>query len=91
MGRMNAVWTWIRQHGGRLLWGLLSCWSWARHLLRWWLGPWVQTEAVQRRDLLQTVVASGRVETPHRVDMGAQITGTVARVPVLRRAGRQGG
>jgi HlyD family secretion protein len=28
------------------------------------------------------VVVSGRVETPHRVDMGAQITGTVARVPV---------
>jgi HlyD family secretion protein len=38
---------------------------------------------VQRRDLLQTVVASGRVETPHRVDIGAQITGTVARVPVV--------
>jgi HlyD family secretion protein len=32
--------------------------------------------------LLQTVVASGRVETPHRVDIGAQITGTVAHVPV---------
>lgn len=52
-------------------------------LWRWWVGPQVQTEAVQRRDLLQTVVASGRVETPHRVDIGAQITGTVARVPVL--------
>jgi len=51
-------------------------------LWRWWMGPQVQTEAVQRRDLLQTVVASGRVETPHRVDIGAQITGTVARVPV---------
>ena len=50
--------------------------------LRWWVGPLVQSESVQRRDLLQTVVASGRVETPHRVDMGAQITGTVARVPV---------
>jgi HlyD family secretion protein len=32
--------------------------------------------------VLQTVVASGRVETPHRVNIGAQITGTVARVPV---------
>lgn len=52
-------------------------------LWRWWVGPQVQTEAVQRRDLLQTVVASGRVETPHRVDIGAQITGTVARVPVV--------
>jgi HlyD family secretion protein len=81
MGRMNAVWIWIRQHGGRVLWGLLLVVLCAA-LLRWWLGPWVQTEAVQRRDLLQTVVASGHAETPHRVNMGAQITGTVARVPV---------
>ncbi len=81
MGYMNAVWTWIRQHGGKLLLGLLV-WLLGAALLRWWMGPQVQTEAVQRRDLLQTVVASGRVETPHRVDIGAQITGTVARVPV---------
>ncbi|MGV1044686.1 efflux RND transporter periplasmic adaptor subunit [Limnohabitans sp.] len=79
---MNAVWTWIRQHGGQLLLGLLALLLGAA-LWRWWVGPQVQTEAVQRRDLLQTVVASGRVETPHRVDIGAQITGTVARVPVV--------
>ncbi len=78
---MNAVWTWIRQHGGQLMLGLLALLLGAA-LWRWWMGPQVQTEAVQRRDLLQTVVASGRVETPHRVDIGAQITGTVARVPV---------
>ena len=78
---MNAVWTWVRQHGGQLLLGLMALLLGAA-LLRWWMGPQVQTEAVQRRDLLQTVVASGRVETPHRVDIGAQITGTVARVPV---------
>jgi HlyD family secretion protein len=78
---MNAVWTWIRQHGVKLLWGVLALFLGAA-LLRWWVGPQVQTEAVQRRDLLQTVVASGRVETPHRVNIGAQITGTVARVPV---------
>ena len=82
MGRMNAVWSWIRAHGGKLLLGLLALVLGAA-LLRWWMGPLVQTEAVQRRDLLQTVVASGRVETPHRVDIGAQITGTVARVPVV--------
>ena len=81
MVRMNAVWTRIRQHGGKLLWGVLALFLGAA-LLRWWLGPQVQTEAVQRRDVLQTVVASGRVETPHRVNIGAQITGTVARVPV---------
>lgn len=81
MACMNAVWTRIRQHGVKLLWGVLALFLGAA-LLRWWLGPQVQTEAVQRRDVLQTVVASGRVETPHRVNIGAQITGTVARVPV---------
>jgi HlyD family secretion protein len=81
MACMNAVWTRIRQHGGKLLWGVLALFLGAA-MLRWWMGPQVQTEAVQRRDVLQTVVASGRVESPHRVNIGAQITGTVARVPV---------
>jgi HlyD family secretion protein len=49
---------------------------------RWWQGPQVVTEPVVRRDFVQTVVASGHVETPHRVDLGAQITGTVRRVLV---------
>jgi HlyD family secretion protein len=47
-----------------------------------WLGPQVAAEAVQQRDFVQSVVASGHVESPHRVDIGAQITATVARVPV---------
>ena len=49
---------------------------------RWVQGPEVPTEPVVRRDFVQTVVASGRVETPHRVNVGVQITGTVQRVPV---------
>lgn len=49
---------------------------------RWWVGPEVVAEALQRRDLVQSVVASGRVETAHRVELGAQITATVTRVPV---------
>ena len=47
-----------------------------------WLGPQLAAEAVQQRDFVQAVVASGHVESPHRVDIGAQITATVARVPV---------
>ena len=47
-----------------------------------WLGPQVVAEVVQRRDFVQSVVASGHVQSPHRVDIGAQITATVARVPV---------
>ena len=50
--------------------------------LRLILGPQVAAERIVQRDFVQTVVASGRVATPHRVDVGTQITGTVQRVPV---------
>ena len=50
--------------------------------VRWWRGTAVVGEPVLRRDFVQTVVASGRVENPHRIDIGAQVTGTVLRVPV---------
>lgn len=58
---------------------------------RWWLGPPTPVFAATRTDLVQTVVASGRVETPLRVEIGSQVTGTVAGVPVARgQAVRQG-
>lgn len=50
--------------------------------VQYWLGPQVAAETVQRLDFVQSVVASGHVESPHRVEIGAQITATVARVPV---------
>ncbi|MBC7703901.1 MAG: efflux RND transporter periplasmic adaptor subunit [Rhodoferax sp.] len=50
---------------------------------RWALGPLVPLETVVQRDFIQTVVASGRVETPHRVELGVQIAGVVLRVPVV--------
>ena len=46
------------------------------------LGKKVAVFAVSRGELIQTVVASGRVETPARVEIGSQITGEVAAVPV---------
>lgn len=46
------------------------------------LGPEVPVTPVVRRDLIHSVVASGRVEAPHRVTLGVPITGTVQRVPV---------
>ncbi len=45
-------------------------------------GPRVEAAKVMRRDVVQSVVASGRVATPYRVDVGSQIVGTVANVPV---------
>jgi HlyD family secretion protein len=59
--------------------------------LRWWLGPQVTTEPVLRRDFVQTVVASGHVEAPHRFDVGVQITGTVLRIPVVEGQAVQAG
>ena len=49
---------------------------------RWWGGVRVDAEAIGRRDFVKTVVASGRVQTPHRVEVASQITGEVLRVPV---------
>ncbi|HEY8048992.1 MAG TPA: efflux RND transporter periplasmic adaptor subunit, partial [Ramlibacter sp.] len=46
------------------------------------LGPSVAVVPVVQREFTQSVVASGRVETPHRIDVGVQIVGTVAEVPV---------
>ena len=45
-------------------------------------GPAVEVATVLRRDVVQSVVASGRVSAPYRVDIGSQIVGTVAQVPV---------
>jgi HlyD family secretion protein len=56
-------------------------------LLAWfarglWLGPQTPVVSIVQRDFVQTVVASGRIESPHRVELGVQITGTVKAVPV---------
>ena len=51
-------------------------------LAQWLLGPKVPAYVVANGDILQTIVASGRVETPLRVDIGSQVTGTVAAIPV---------
>lgn len=46
------------------------------------VAPKVPTYTVAPRDIVRSVVATGRVEAPHRVDLGAQIVGTVVAVPV---------
>ena len=49
-------------------------------------GPSVETARVTRRDIVQSVVASGRVAKPHRVDIGSQVIATVVEVPVAEGA-----
>lgn len=46
------------------------------------VDPEVPVAAASRRDLVQSVVASGRVAAPNRIDVGTQVVGTVERVPV---------
>ena len=46
------------------------------------LGPQIVLEPVVQSTLVHTIVASGRVETAHRINLGAQITGTVRTVLV---------
>ncbi len=46
------------------------------------LGTPVSTVAVVRGDLVQTIVASGRVATPQRVVISAEFTGRVMAIPV---------
>ena len=71
-----SKWRW------KYLWVVLVLGAVAYFSVQRWLGPQLSAEVVQRRDFVQSVVASGHVQSPHRVDIGAQITGTVARVPV---------
>lgn len=49
---------------------------------RYFSGTAVPVEVVQRADLLETVVASGHIESPYRVEIASQITGTVVSVAV---------
>jgi len=51
----------------------------ARNLI---FGTPVEAYEATRGDLVQTVVASGRIMTPQRVSIGAVITERVARIPV---------
>jgi HlyD family secretion protein len=72
----------LRRHAWRIVLGLVTALAAVALALRWWIGPSIVNEPVVRSDFVQTIVASGHVEAPHRVEVGAQITGTVAQVPV---------
>jgi len=71
-----------RRHLWKALVALLVVAAAAFALPRALYGPLVPVATVVQRDFVQSVVASGRVQTPHRIDIGAQITGTVVAVPV---------
>jgi HlyD family secretion protein len=79
---VKAPWHWLLAHRWLtiaivILAGLAI---WQGHRL--FAGTRVPVDTVARGDLVETVVASGHVETPYRVEIGSQMTGTVVRVAV---------
>ncbi|MGZ3241967.1 MAG: efflux RND transporter periplasmic adaptor subunit [Burkholderiaceae bacterium] len=72
----------LRKHRGVII-GLVIALLGALYLIAHALfGVKVYTYTVTRSDITQTVVASGHVETPLRINIGSQVTGTVASIPV---------
>lgn len=48
-----------------------------------WLGPKINGYTVAKGELIQTIVASGKVQSPARVEIASEITGTVVSIPVV--------
>ena len=77
-----AIWSAILAHRWFVLAVALILGIAAWQSVRLVLGPAVVVDQVRRGTLFETVVASGHVETPYRVEIGSQITGTVEEVLV---------
>ena len=74
----SPVWRWLKR--GLLIALVLAVAGVAlRNMI---LGEPVEAVQAVRSDLVQSVVASGRIMTPQRVAVGAVITGRVERIPV---------
>ena len=75
---LRRIWAWR-------WWATFAVLAWA---VLWYgavpqlLGPQVPVARVVRTDLIATVVASGNVAAPYRVNIAAQIVGVVSDVPV---------
>lgn len=74
--------TWLSGHKAALVLLLAALAAGLHFGYDWMAGPEVEAAAVARRDVVETVVVSGRVATPYRVDVGSQVVGTVQKVPV---------
>jgi HlyD family secretion protein len=74
----GRIWSW-RTRGPALVASVAALCFYGVPLV---LGPVVIGTPVVRADFVQSVVASGNVLAPYRVNIGSQITGVVAGVPV---------
>jgi len=77
-----SIWAAILAHRWFILVAVLLVVVGAWQGVRLILGPAVVVDQLKRGNLVESVVASGHVETPYRVEIGSQITGTVADVLV---------
>jgi HlyD family secretion protein len=80
--RVAAVVARLKARRGRVALAALALAAGGWLAFRGLAGPSIELATVARRDVVQSVVASGRVATPNRVDIGSQVVGTVAEVPV---------
>ena len=73
---------WLRTAGRRWgLWLLLPVLLAAMAVSwRWWRGPAVTVVTVTRQALTESVAATGRLRAPARIDLAAELAGTVAQV-----------
>jgi HlyD family secretion protein len=55
------------------------------------LGPKIPAALVVQRDFIQTIIATGHVESPHRISIGSQIVGVVKNIPVTEGQNVQAG
>lgn len=82
----------LRSHGWIVFFALLGVFVVGNWLVQMWLGPKVPGFTVVKGELIQTIVASGRVESPARVEIASKVTGKVTSIPVvegqLLRAGQ---
>ncbi|MFN0194773.1 MAG: efflux RND transporter periplasmic adaptor subunit [Aestuariivirga sp.] len=76
--RRRSVWLWLLAAIAAIGIAALA-WIYGALLV---LGPVVAATPVIKTNLVQTLVASGHVETPFRVSVSSRITGVVASIPV---------
>jgi HlyD family secretion protein len=79
---LDSVKTALREHRTTFLLTAVALLGLVYLFMRTAYGTRVDAYTAMRGDIVQTLVASGRVETPLRVDIGTQVTGTVASIPV---------